>query len=42
MDSPIIPRNQFRVGNLSLGQCIAVMFVIFVAVIAVYFVFSAL
>jgi hypothetical protein len=42
MANPIIPRRPFRVGNLSLGQCVAMMAGIFVVVIAVYVVFSAL
>jgi hypothetical protein len=42
MANPIIPRSPFRVGNLSLGQCVAMMAGIFVVVIAVYVVFSAL
>jgi hypothetical protein len=42
MANPIIPRSSFRVGNLSLGQCVALMAVIFVVVLAVYLVFSVL
>jgi hypothetical protein len=42
MANPIIPRSQFRVGNLSLGQCLAMMAGVFVVVIAIYFVFSVL
>jgi hypothetical protein len=42
MTNPIIPRSQFRVFNLSLGQCVAMMAGIFVVVIVVYLVFSVL
>ena len=42
MVNPVIPHSPFRVGNLSLGQCVLMMVGIFAAVIVVYFVFSVL
>jgi hypothetical protein len=39
---PPIRRNQFRMGNFSLVQCIGLMGGAFVVAIAVYFVFSVL
>jgi len=42
MANPVIPHSPFRVGNLSLGQCVLLMAGIFAAVIVVYFVFSVL
>jgi hypothetical protein len=42
MANPIIPRSQFRVFNLSLGQCITMIVGIFAVVIVVYLVFSVL
>jgi len=42
MANPVIPHSPFRVGNLSLGQCVLLMAGIFAAVIVFYFVFSVL
>jgi hypothetical protein len=42
MANPVIPRSPFRVGNFSLGQCIALMSGAFAVAFAVYFVFSVL
>jgi hypothetical protein len=42
MANPDSQRSPFRVGNLSLGQCVAMMAGIFVVVLAVYLVFSVL